>query len=391
MRNNKYIIKNLAPWMMEELIAFSKIAKYEIVFLRMQDEFYSEDLRVLENNGVSLLFKPQSFNNIFKKIGVLLIFVSSNINKFGLNYNGIIGLKSIWWFLKLDLSKFSQASKIHAQFATQAAIVSLLIKKYYNNKPTYSFTFHAYDIYYNNKWFTYLVNKCYKAFSISEFNIDYVSNKYIKSDKIALSRLGVNKDLIVNNNRKHGKDKAEIFKIGLISWFVEKKGIIYLLEAMKLIKDNGNSNIKLQIAGDGPLKTELLNFVSLNQLKDTVEFIGKVNGKSKDEFFRNLDTFVLPSISLKNDQDGIPVVLMEAVAYGLPIISTNVSGIPEICVDDYNGYLIAGKNSEAIFESILKLESSKNKNKDFSKNALEMSLKYDININSKRKVLNLDW
>ena len=92
------------------------------------------------------------------------------------------------------------------------------------------------------------------------------------------------------------------------------------------------------------MKHEFLDYVKLNKLSDRIFFVGKVKGESKDEFFRNLDAFVLPSISLKNDQDGIPVVLMEAIAYGLPLISTNVSGIPEICINNFNGYLIEEKN-----------------------------------------------
>ena len=124
-------------------------------------------------------------------------------------------------------------------------------------------------------------------------------------------------------------------------------------------------------------------------MEGTVEFIGKVKGKSKDEFFRSLDTFVLPSISLKNDQDGIPVVLMEAVAYGLPIISTNVSGIPEICINNYNGYLIEERNVEQIYYSILKL--AKQNNEKIIANSLKLSEQYDIDVNSKIKVLELNW
>ena len=190
---------------MDELLAFSTLVKFDLILLRKQDDFYKESLDQLKLNGVNIHIEP--FRNIFsiKKSILILKFLFSNFSKFGFNYNGVIGLKSMYWFFKLDLKHFSQESNLHAQFATQAAIVSILIKKYYSNKPFISFTFHAYDIYYNNKWFELLVNNCHKAFSISDFNIHYVKNKYLSSNKIILSRLGV-----FRNNIKNEKDSLPI-------------------------------------------------------------------------------------------------------------------------------------------------------------------------------------
>ena len=82
---------------------------------------------------------------------------------------------------------------------------------------------------------------------------------------------------------------------------------------------------------------------------------------------------------------------MEAVAYGLPLISTNVSGIPEICINEYNGFLIEEKSVEAIFESIIKLNENTLKRKKFSENSILMSDNYDIQLNSKKKLLELEW
>ena len=170
---------------------------------------------------------------------------------------------------------------------------------------------------------------------------------------------------------------------------LEKKGIIYLLRAMNVLKEKGHDNINLKIAGDGPLKNKFHEFIKINKLEDRVQFIGKINGREKDEYFRSLDAFVLPSVSLRNDQDGIPVVLMEAIAYGLPIISTKISGIPEICIDNYNGYLIEERNIEQIYDSIVKLFT--HNDNEFSNNSLKLSKRYDIDLNSKTKISNLGW
>ena len=236
--------------MIDELLAFSKKTKFEVIFLREQDSFYKDDLEELKSNGVQISIKPFSGENLLKKVIVILQFLLDNILKFRPDYNFVIGFKSIVWFLKFDLSRFSESSSIHAQFATQAALLSYLIKKYFGDKPEYSFTFHAHDIYFKNKWFNLLVKNSKKAFSISIYNINYVKNKFINSDKIVLARLGVFREQLFNDEKKPRK----AIKLGLISRFVEKKGIKYLLEAMLELKKTDNLDIKLILAGDGPLK-----------------------------------------------------------------------------------------------------------------------------------------
>lgn len=385
---NKYIVKNLAPWMMDELIALSEMTRYDLIFLREQKDFYNEGLKKLEANGIRIYKQTFRLGNIFKKLVVLSSFFFKNLSNFSFDYNFILGIKSIILFVKLDLDLFSEKSNIHAQFATQAAIISFLIKKYYSNKPIYSFTFHAYDIYFKNRWFKLLINDSLHGFSISNYNIRYINQNYGKSEKIRLTRLGVFRD---NMKPIYKVGNSDIFRMGLLSWFTEKKGIIFLLTAIKRLKDEGTENIKLFLAGDGPLKDEIMEYINDNELNGIIEYIGVISEKEKDSFFLSLDTFILPSISLKNDQDGIPVVLMEAIAYGLPLISTRVSGIPEICIDDYNGFLIEEKNVQEIVDAIEVLMSDIKVRERFSQMSLELSKKYDIRINTLKKIQLLGW
>ncbi|GAI80889.1 unnamed protein product, partial [marine sediment metagenome] len=151
------------------------------------------------------------------------------------------------------------------------------------------------------------------------------------------------------------------------------------------------NEIKLILAGDGPLRKDIIDYINDNDLKESIEYIGKVKGKKKEEFFKSLDVFVLPSISLPNDQDGIPVVLMEAISYGLPLISTNVSGIPEICENNCNGYIVSEKNVNALITSINKVKKDQKLRNDFRSKSLELSLQYDIEINSRNKVQMMGW
>jgi len=390
MKDNKYIIKNLAPWMLDELIAFSQITSYEIVFLRKQSDFYKEGLKRLIDNGVIIHNRPHSLRKLYKKLNIVALFVLRNLKKYSFDYNGVICLKSLIWFLKLDLSLFSQNSKIHAQFATQASIVSLLIKQFYNSEPEYSFTFHAYDIYFKNRWFNLLVENCKNAFSISNYNIEYVKKNYIDSNKIILSRLGVFREQV--STKISPKKNLQIFTLGLLSWFEEKKGIGYLLQAFLELKKQGCLDVRLILAGDGPLKAEYLEFIETNKLSDTIKYIGEIKGEEKKDFFQSIDVFILPSVALKNDMDGIPVVLMEAVSYGVPIISTNLSGIPEICKNNYNGFLIPSGDIQALKAAILKFYYMGDAEFHvFKQRAYEISRSYDIIKNSKNKLVKLGW
>lgn len=392
--NNKYVVKNLTPWMIDELIAFSLIEPYELILLRKPDHFYKESLDELVSNGVKVFEKPFSNKNSLKKIFFLLKFILYNLSKFRPDYNLMIGLKSVVWFFRLDLTRFDRNSNIHAQFTTQPALLSVMVKDYYGGTPKVSCTFHAYDIYFKNRWFNFIVDKCFKAFSISRFNIDYITKEYGSFDNVRLSRLGVFRDkihqkpVIEDATAKEGLQK--ILRIGLISWFVKKKGIGYLLEALIDLKKNG-IQVKFLLAGDGPLKDTYLTFIEENDLSDMVEYMGKIKGDEKQMFYDSIDLFVLPSIKLKNDQDGIPVVLMEAIANGLPIISTNVSGIPEICIDQYNGRLIPERNKEALVTSISELSKDKDQLNIYAKNSLILSNEYDIMVNSKKKIIDLNW
>ncbi len=378
-----YLIKSLAPWMMEELIIFSRIEKFRIIFLRNIPDFYNKDLDVLKANGAELHIKPFRKSIDLANLFYLIFFLITHPAKLLGKQNIIWTLNALYWFLFLDKNLLNNAHSIHAQFASQAAIISFFAKKRYAIE--YFFTFHAHDIYFNNRWFSDLVNNSASSFSISEFNIKYVKKhfKNLNTKKIKLSRLGV---YLPRNVQSKQLPKGKI-NIGFISNLEEKKGIPYLLEAFLQLHTKYPEKYMLCIAGDGVYMKMIQDFVQEHNLYEHVKILGKIRDQKKIDFYRQTDIFVLPSIRTKDDMDGIPVVLMEAIAYGIPVISTNISGIPEICINNYNGLLIDEKNSGQIVEAIEKISSSDELYRKFSKNSLLLAQKeYDLVKNSKNKM-----
>lgn len=123
----------------------------------------------------------------------------------------------------------------------------------------------------------------------------------------------------------------------------QRKGAYDLVEAAKLIK---NPNVKINMYGDGEVK-EIKSIVKENNLENIVNVMGWISGKDVEKAYRNSDIFILPSYN-----EGLPMSILEAMSYGLPVISTTVGGIPEQVVDNVSGFLINAGDVSAIAEKI---------------------------------------
>src|SRR5690606_13690168 len=130
----------------------------------------------------------------------------------------------------------------------------------------------------------------------------------------------------------------------------EKKGVKYLLEALSRLDE---SNVKLVIAGDGPLRQDLERRVKDLSLTDKVVFTGYLSGEEKSDYLALADIMVLPSIITDDgDAEGLPVVFMEALAAGKVAIATNESGADNIITDGVSGYLLPHKDTALLLEKI---------------------------------------
>ena len=148
------------------------------------------------------------------------------------------------------------------------------------------------------------------------------------------------------------KDPQGTIKILTVARLVEKKGVEYSIEAVANVLQR-HPNIEYKIAGDGPLRKELETLISDLGINKKVRLVG---WQEREEVIKLMDEshiFILFSVTAKNgNQEGQGLVLQEAQAMGLPIISTYHDGIPEGVVDGRSGFLVPERDVDALAEKL---------------------------------------
>ena len=200
----------------------------------------------------------------------------------------------------------------------------------------------------------------------------------VRSKKIFVLHNGIDyqKFFKIADSNKILKVNPIIF--GTICRLEPQKGISYLLLAMKFILTKFPS-AQLEIVGDGSLQQELKELTEKLGISNSVKFFGKFTDVIP--FYRRMNIFILPSV-----YEGFGIVLLEAMAAGVPVIATNVDGIREVVINGESGILIPPKNPEAIAEAILKLIENPQLVKKLVDGGLMRSKSFDI----KEHVMKLD-
>jgi len=173
------------------------------------------------------------------------------------------------------------------------------------------------------------------------------------SHPISVIPMGFNNQKIHSAAPKFNKDsKISIIFVGrLIIW----KGVDTLIYAINHIKDI-YPGIELIIVGDGPERLRLETLVMNLELKKIVRFTGKVSDDTLNKFYDLSQIFVLPSKPHEGIvMEGLGVVLLEAMASGVPVIGSKTGGIPDIIADGINGLLVPPGDPEALASAIMKI------------------------------------
>jgi colanic acid/amylovoran biosynthesis glycosyltransferase len=191
--------------------------------------------------------------------------------------------------------------------------------------------------------------------------------------KLRVARLGVDPALYAPRPFRENPTTFEILFVGRLA---PVKGPFILLDALRRLVRQGRS-VRLRFAGDGPDRVALERNVAEHGLNQQVIFEGWQNADAVRALYREADIFVLPSFA-----EGIPVVLMEAMAMEIPCVTTRITGIPELIRDQVDGLLVTPSSEEELAAAIARLMDDSKLRMQLGKSARQRILEnYDLRRN----------
>ncbi len=240
---------------------------------------------------------------------------------------------------------------LHVHFATPASTVGLIARRAF--PISLSITVHGPDEFYD-----------VQAYRLREkiAGSDFICciGMYARSQLMKLSApeqwpkfevcpLGVDPDAFVP---RPFREKPAPFNVLCVGRLVEAKGQHILIAAVDRLVQSGR-DVELCLVGDGPDRASLEKSVARRGLQARVTFTGSVNQDEIREYYRRADVFALASFA-----EGIPVVLMEAMAMEIPCVTTCITGIPELIRDGIDGFLVLPSDEKGLAEAIAGLQQN---------------------------------
>lgn len=281
--------------------------------------------------------------NYFKTLGYALKLGGWNLR------NMAYGLFYFTEALMLDKwMRAHQQHHLHVHFATAAANVGMILKHF--SQITLSLTVHGPDEFYDvpGQWLKEKIRAadfivCIGSYARSQMM--YIAGEDNWS-KFVECPLGVDTQQYSPFTLAPRSEKDQPFTILCVGRLVAAKGQRILINACQQLKNNGK-DVHLVLVGTGPDEMHLKAQVTASGLDDNITFTGALNQEEVRQWYGKADVFALASFA-----EGIPVVLMEAMACGLPAISTRITGIPELIRDGVDGLLVAPAQVQELADAI---------------------------------------
>lgn len=255
------------------------------------------------------------------------------------------------WALKL---RKDRVSHIHAQWVHSSGSVGMygawLLGK------TFSFTGHAADLFRDRVALEDKIRRAEFIICISTFHKEFFKQLGARDEQLHIAYCGIDPSLF--SPRPHPHVDGGPLQIRSSGRLVEKKGFADLIRACGLLRDRG-IDFQCVIAGSGPLQESLHELIDSLRLHDRVWLTGaEIKQEEIPEFMHGGDIYCLQCVwASDNDVDGLPQMLMEAMACGLPAISTRLVGIPDLIIDGKTGLLIEPGNVEQLADAIERLKN----------------------------------
>ncbi len=239
---------------------------------------------------------------------------------------------------------------IHAHYGTHSALFAYLVHRL--TGISYSVTVHAHDIFVCRAMLGTKLRHAEFVVAISEFNREYLGKRvglWVR-EKTHVIRCGIDPDQYASaGGSPRSGGVFEIFSIGSLQPY---KGFAHLIRACELLRDR-DINFRCRIVGEGVLRQELQAMIDKAGMGDRVELVGAKTQQEVAGMLPEADCYVQPSVVTPSGKmEGIPVAIMEALACARPVVSSKLSGIPELVEDGLTGYLVPPGDAEALCERL---------------------------------------
>ena len=248
------------------------------------------------------------------------------------------------------LMRDEKIEHLHVHFAHFPAQIGMYASAI--SGTPFTATAHANDIFENALLLKRKAKRAAVLFMISDYNRRLLEQAGVDPHKMQVVRCGVPDRKKSALRPQHG---SRPFRIGSLGRLVEKKGMATTIRAVAALARAG-ADVRLEIVGDGPLREFLQTEINELGLSGRAVLLGAMPNSKAMEWLESLHLFVMSCEEDQNgDMDGIPVAMMEAMALGAPVVSTRLSGIPELVVDRISGLLGEQKDVESIAGAIAEM------------------------------------
>jgi glycosyltransferase involved in cell wall biosynthesis len=246
----------------------------------------------------------------------------------------------------------------------------------------YSFTGHANDLYVHGALLREKVARARFVACISEYNRRFLTVTGCEVSRLHIVRCGIDTKRYVWRAPRPTGAVPRLLSVGRL---VEKKGFATLINALAMLHERG-WRFECGIVGDGPLRADLDALIGKNRMEDCVTLLGALSQEEVKHAFEDTDLFVLACEKAPDgDIDGIPVVLMESMALGVPVVSTRLSGIPELVVDGVSGLLAEPGDSASLAVAMESLLADETRRRALSVEARKtVEREFDSAVNAER-------
>jgi glycosyltransferase involved in cell wall biosynthesis len=238
---------------------------------------------------------------------------------------------------------------VHCHFSNHPAAAGFVINRL--TGIPYSFTAHGFDLHVDRHMLCEKVGGAAFVVAVSDYNRRLILEECGEraGARVAVVHCGVDTDFF-----RPGKaaDPERPFSILCVGTLHEVKGQGYLVEACRLLAESG-ANVACTLVGDGPDRAALVEQIAASGLEGRVTITGRRTRAEVAELLGRAHVLVSPSVpTAEGKREGIPVVLMEAMASGVPVVASGISGIPELVEDGKTGLLVPPRDPLALAEAL---------------------------------------